>query len=63
VHCLTSGLFRREFYNVLFCCTWCGNTRIGVVTQMIGATTQTQIGLTRIKEKRNQQDCSLEIID
>jgi len=48
---------------VLFCCTWRGNIRIGVVTQMIGATTQTQIGLKRIKEKRNQQDCSLEIID
>ncbi len=63
MHCLTSRLFRKEFFNVLFCCTCRGNNRIGVVTQVIGTTTQTQIGLTRMKEKRNRQDCSMETKD
>jgi hypothetical protein len=60
---LTSGLFRKEFYNILFCCPWNGNRRIGVVTQMIGQTTQTQFGLTRMREKGNQQECSIKTMD
>jgi hypothetical protein len=59
---LTSGLFRQEFYNTLSCCLCSKNRRIGVVTQMIGQTTQTQFPLTRMQGKRNQQECSIENI-
>jgi len=62
---LTSGLFRKEFYNTLWCCSRGHGGRVGAVTQMIGTqtlTAKTQIGLTRMKEKRNQQDCSIEIV-
>jgi hypothetical protein len=51
---------RQEFYNIFRNCSGNRNKSIGVVTQMIGQTTQTHIGLTRIREKRNQQDCSME---
>ena len=62
MHCLTSGLFRKEFYNVFICCSWNNRRRIGVLTQMLGETTRTQTGLTRIKEKQNRGECSIETI-
>ena len=40
---MTSGLFRKEFYSILRRCLGHSNTRVGVVTQMIGQTTQTQM--------------------
>jgi hypothetical protein len=63
VHCLTSGLFRKEFYNVFFCSKWRNNGRIGVVTQMVGTATQTQLELTKMKSKTNRQDCAMENVD
>jgi hypothetical protein len=57
---LTSGLFRQEFYSILHRCLGRSNSRVGVVTQMIGQTKQTQMGLTQFREKRNQQELSME---
>ena len=62
MHCLTSGLFRKEFYNIFICCSWNSLRRVGVLTQMLGETTRTQTGSTRTKEKQNQQECSIETI-
>ena len=40
------------------------NRRIGVVTKMIGESTQTQFGLTRLTRKReNGQECSIQTIE
>ncbi len=54
VYCLTSGLFRKEFFMVLHYCLGSSNRRIGVVTQ---------IELTRIRTKRNQQECTIETVE
>lgn len=60
MHCLTSGLFRKEFYSIFICCSWNNNRRVGVLTQMLGKTTQTGIGLTHLRKQQNRQDCSIE---
>jgi hypothetical protein len=60
---LTSGLFRQEFYNTIRYCLRNNNKRIGVVTQIIGQTTLTQVGLTRMQEKGNQQEGSIENVE
>lgn len=62
MHCLTSGLFRKEFYNVFNRCSWNNNRRIGVLTQMFGETTRTQTGVTRLREKQKQQERPIETI-
>ncbi|CAF0810344.1 unnamed protein product [Adineta steineri] len=61
VHCLTSGLFRQEFYNILRYCLRSSNSRrIGIMTATIG---QTQLELTRMRTKRNQQECTIENVE
>jgi hypothetical protein len=64
VHCLTSSLFRQEFYNMLSCFLWRNNRRVTAVTKMIGETTQTQFALTHLTKKReNGQECSIKNIE
>ncbi len=53
VYCLTSGLFRKEFYNIIRCNR---RQRVGVVTRA----TQTRTQKFRIQERRNQQQCKIE---
>jgi hypothetical protein len=60
VHCLTSGLFRQEFYNIIYCGR---QRRVGAITRMIGnEATQTRTQGFRLQERKNQQDCSVENI-
>ena len=61
MHCLTSGLFRREFYD--FIRRQFGRRsssgRTGVVTRMIGPT---QLELTQTMTKRQGYECTVETI-
>ncbi|CAF1452292.1 unnamed protein product [Adineta steineri] len=55
VHCLTSGLFRKEFYNIKHCNR---RHRVGVITRVLGVeATQTQ-GVY-VQKNRNQHECSV----
>ncbi|CAF3984555.1 unnamed protein product [Adineta steineri] len=55
VHCLTSGLFRKEFYNIKNCNR---RHRVGVITRVLGVeATQTQ-GVY-VQKNRNQHECSV----
>ncbi|CAF1668567.1 unnamed protein product [Adineta ricciae] len=50
VHCLSSRLFRQEFYNVIHLVR---NRRVGVVTQLFGhEATQNQIQLTQLRTRK-----------
>ncbi|CAF1307895.1 unnamed protein product [Adineta steineri] len=54
VHCLTSGLFRREFYNTLHCCLRNNNRRVHPRIQIVSnQIAQAQNGLTRMRETKN----------
>ncbi|UJR27382.1 hypothetical protein I4U23_008672 [Adineta vaga] len=53
IHCLTSGLFRQEFYNVMRYILRSNCRRIGVVLQMIGPI-QLQVIQTAVQKSRNK---------
>jgi hypothetical protein len=60
VHCLTSGLFRQEFFNIIHCNR---QRHVGVITRMLGNdATQTRTQGFHLQERRNQQECSVETL-
>ncbi|UJR21507.1 hypothetical protein I4U23_024593 [Adineta vaga] len=60
VHCLTSKLFRNEFYYIKSCHR---RRRVGVIAKLLDRdATQTRTQDIRMKRRGNQQDCSIETV-